>query len=130
MAAATKKEIVRVSDQPRVAAWLKPKVREKRPVVAVITPGMSYLLFPSALDSFTNLRARMKAISAIGTLTPKHQRQEKNSVSDPPRIKPIAAPPPEIAPITPNAFARSLGTVKITEIIASAAGARSAAKTP
>ena len=48
----------------------------------------------------------------------------------PPRIKPIAAPPPEIAPITPNAFARSVGTVKVTEIIARAAGARRAAKTP
>ena len=45
-------------------------------------------------------------------------------------INPIAAPPPEIAPITPNAFARSFGTLKVTEIIASAAGASSAPKTP
>jgi len=74
--------------------------------------------------------ARSAAITAIGTLTPKHQRHEKYSVSVPPRIKPIAAPPPEIAPMTPNAFALSVGTVKVTEIIARAAGARSAAKTP
>ena len=69
-------------------------------------------------------------MTAIGTLTPKHQRHEKNSVSVPPTINPMAAPPPEIAPITPNALARSAGTVKVTEIIASAAGARRAAKTP
>ena len=67
---------------------------------------------------------------AIGVFTPRHQRHEKNSVKAPPRISPMAAPPPEIAPITPNAFARSLGTVKVTEIIARAAGARSAPKTP
>ena len=67
---------------------------------------------------------------AIGVLTPKHQRHDVYSVSTPPKIKPIAAPPPEIAPITPKALARSLGTVNVTEIIASAAGARRAAKTP
>ena len=72
----------------------------------------------------------MAARIAIGTLTPKHQRQEKYSVRVPPRISPIAAPPPEIAPITPNAFARSLGIVKVTLIIARAAGASSAPNTP
>ena len=51
-------------------------------------------------------------------------------MSAPPSINPIAAPPPEIAPITPNAFARSVGTVKVTLIIASAAGAKSAPNTP
>ena len=91
---------------------------------------MSYVLSPCAFDSRTNLIANNPAITAIGTLTPKHQRHEKYSVSVPPRIRPIAAPPPEIAPITPNAFARSVGTVKVTEIIAKAAGASSAAKTP
>ena len=35
-----------------------------------------------------------------------------------------------MAPMTPKAFARSFGTVKVTEIIASAAGASSAPKTP
>ena len=68
--------------------------------------------------------------AASGTFTPKHQRQEKYSVSVPPSINPIAAPPPEIAPTTPNALARSAGTVKVTEIIASAAGASSAPNTP
>ena len=42
----------------------------------------------------------------------------------------MAAPPPEIAPTTPKALARSAGTVKVTEIIAKAAGASSAPKTP
>ena len=39
--AATKNEIVRGSDQPLSAASLNPYVRENRPAVAVITPGMS-----------------------------------------------------------------------------------------
>ncbi|CAB4541760.1 unannotated protein [freshwater metagenome] len=42
----------------------------------------------------------------------------------------MAAPPPEIAPITPNALARSAGTVKVTEMMARAAGASKAPKTP
>ena len=103
---------------------------ENKPAVAVSTPGMSYVLSPCALDSCTKRIANIAAIIAIGVFTPKHQRQEKNSVSVPPRIKPIAAPPPEIAPITPNALARSAGTVKVTEMIARAAGASKAPKTP
>lgn len=42
----------------------------------------------------------------------------------------MAAPPPASAPKTPNAFARSLGSVKVTVIRDSAAGAISAAKAP
>ena len=72
----------------------------------------------------------MAAKMAIGVLTPRHQRHDVYSVRTPPTIKPIAAPPPEIAPKTPNAFARSFGTVNVTEMIARAAGARSAPKTP
>ena len=88
------------------------------------------MLFPAAFDSWTNLIASSPAKIAIGVFTPRHQRQEVYSVNAPPKIKPIAAPPPEIAPITPNALARSFGTVKVTEIIARAAGASRAAKTP
>ena len=67
---------------------------------------------------------------AIGIFTPKHQRHEKYSVNTPPRIKPIAAPPPEIPPYTAKAFARSFGSVKVTLTIESAAGASSAPNTP
>ena len=67
---------------------------------------------------------------AIGVFTPRHQRHDAYCVRVPPTIRPIAAPPPEIAPNTPNALARSFGTVKVSEMIASAAGARSAPKTP
>ena len=42
----------------------------------------------------------------------------------------MAAPPPEIAPITPKALARSAGTVKVTEMMARAAGASNAPNTP
>ncbi len=67
---------------------------------------------------------------AIGVLTARHQRQDRYSVSTPPSNNPMAAPPPEIAPKTPNAFARSLGSWKVTVIRARAAGASSAAKPP
>ena len=88
------------------------------------------MLSPCAFDSFTNLIAKIATKIAIGVLTPKHQRHEKNSVSAPPKMRPIAAPPPEIAPITPNAFARSLGIMKVTEMIERAAGASNAPNTP
>ena len=42
----------------------------------------------------------------------------------------MAAPPPAIAPKTPNALARSLGSVNVTVISDSAAGASSAANAP
>ena len=64
-------------------------------------------------------------MSAIGTLTPRHQRQEAYSVRTPPRTSPIAAPPPEIAPNTPNARARSFGATNVTVMSESAAGASS-----
>ena len=52
------------------------------------------------------------------------------SVSRPPRIRPTAPPPPWTAPYTPNALARSSGSVKVTATSDSAAGASSAAKAP
>jgi hypothetical protein len=59
---------------------------------------MSYELPRSALLSVTKIAPAMKATIAIGTLMSRHQRQDAYSVSVPPRIKPIAAPPPEMAP--------------------------------
>ena len=59
---------------------------------------MSYRVLPCALLSRTNGTAASAAPIAIGTLTPRHQRHEAYSVSTPPRIRPMAAPPPEIAP--------------------------------
>ena len=57
---------------------------------------------------------RPATISATGTLTPRHQRHEAYSVRTPPMIRPMAAPPPASAPKTPNALARSLGSVNVT----------------
>ena len=48
----------------------------------------------------------------------------------PPSSRPIAAPPPAIAPKMPNALARSGGSVKVVVSSDSAAGASSAPKTP
>ena len=51
-------------------------------------------------------------------------------MSTPPSSKPIAAPPPVIAPKTANAFARSFAAWKVTVTRDSAAGASIAAKAP
>ena len=83
-------------------------------------------MLPGALLSRTIGTAANAVAIAIGTLTPRHQRQDAYSVSTPPRIRPMAAPPPAIAPNTPNARARSFGSVKVTVISDSAAGASSA----
>ena len=49
-------------------------------------------------------------------------------MSTPPTIRPIAAPPPASAPKTPNAWARSFGSVNVTVTMDSEAGAIRAAK--
>ena len=51
---------------------------------------------------------------AIGTLMSSVQRHEAYWVSKPPRTRPMAAPPPATAPYTPNARARSFGSVNVT----------------
>ena len=48
----------------------------------------------------------------------------------PPSSSPMAAPPPEIAPNTPKARARSFGSWNVTVINDSAAGASRAANAP
>ncbi len=58
------------------------------------------------------------------------QRQEMYSVRMPPSSRPIAAPPPAIAPKTPNALPRSAGSVNVVVSSAERAGASSAPKTP
>ena len=98
--------------------------------MASSTPGTSYLVSPCALLSLTSGNAAAATMMAKGTLTPRHQRQEAYSVSTPPTINPIAAPPPESAPNTPNALARSFGSVKVTVTMDSDAGAIRAANAP
>ncbi len=72
----------------------------------------------------------MTATTAIGTLTYRHQRQDRYSVRAPPSIRPMAPPPPEIAPKIANALARSAASVNVTVSSDSAAGARRAPKMP
>ena len=91
---------------------------------------MSYLVLPWALLSLTIGIANRITRIAIGTLTPRHQRHDAYSVRMPPSTRPIAAPPPAMPPTTLNALARSLGSVNVTVIRASAAGASSAANAP
>ncbi|CAB4659992.1 unannotated protein [freshwater metagenome] len=121
---------VSVPFHPTVSALEMPYTNEIKPKVAVIAPGTSYLVSPVARDSFTYFTASNTAMMAIGMLTNKVQCQEVYSTRIPPMINPIAAPPPERAPYTPKAFARSLLSVKVTVINERAAGASRAAKTP
>src|SRR3954462_3075530 len=74
--------------------------------------------------------ATTAAGSANSRFTYRHQRQLAYSVSRPPSSRPIAAPPPAMAPKMPNALARSDGSVKVVVSRPSAAGASSAPKTP
>ncbi len=121
---------VEVPVQPSDSALVIPKTRETKPSVAVIAPGMSYFVSPVARLSLTYAKPRNTARIAMGTLTHNVQCHDVYSVKIPPSTRPIAAPAPESAPYTPNAFARSFESVKVTEIKLRAAGARSAAKTP
>ena len=66
--------------------------------------------------------AASTAMIAIGMFTNRHHRQDAYSVSTPPSSRPIAAPPPEIAPKTAKALARSLAAWKVTVTSDSAAG--------
>ncbi len=70
------------------------------------------------------------AMAANGMFTKNVQRQFRYSVSTPPRKRPMAAPPPAMAPKMPNAFARSLASVNSTASRESAAGASRAPKMP
>ena len=51
----------------------------------------------------------MAAGTANSRFTYRHQRQERYSVRMPPSSRPMAEPPPAIAPKMPNALARSCG---------------------
>jgi len=74
--------------------------------------------------------AASTATIAIGMFTNRHHRQDAYSVNTPPSSSPTAAPPPEIAPKTAKALARSLAAWNVTVTKDSAAGASIAAKAP
>jgi hypothetical protein len=52
--------------------FVNPYTSATRPSVAVMAPGMSYFVSPSALLSCTNGTASATAASAIGMFTNKH----------------------------------------------------------
>ena len=128
---ATNRPIVTGSDQPSDAARVKPYTSETRPSVERTTPGTSSgeRLRPPAGSRITKY-APSAAMIANGMLTKNVQRQSRYSVRNPPSSRPTAPPPPAMAPKMPNAFARSLASVKVTASSESAAGASSAPKTP
>ncbi len=72
----------------------------------------------------------MPEIAANTRFTYKHQRQDRYSVSRPPRSRPTAPPAPTIAPNTPNALPRSLGSENVVVSSDSAEGAISAPNAP
>lgn len=82
-------------DGSTCALWLKPYTSETSPSVAVAAPDRSQR--PGwGLDSPRKRGARNTTNSPIGTLMSIVQRHE-TSVSAPPRIRPTAAPAPDIA---------------------------------
>jgi hypothetical protein len=111
-------------------ASVKPYTSRARPPVAITAPGTSKWRLPSARLSFSSGMAAAATTSAMGVLTRRVQRQERYSVRTPPAMSPIAAPVPEMAAYTANAFARSRASVKVVVISDRTAGASSAANSP
>ncbi len=66
----------------------------------------------------------------MGTLTKKIHSQPANSVRTPPRMTPIAAPAPEMAPRIPSALFRSGPSSKVTEVMEKTDGERIAPAAP
>ena len=79
----------------RLDAWVSPYTSESRPSVPVTAPGMSRATRRGLLSAST-IGAMTAAAMPIGTLMRNVQRHEY-SVSQPPRIRPTAAPAPDIA---------------------------------
>ena len=73
---------------------------------------------------------RATAATAIGTLTNSTHRQLTYSVSKPPRIRPMAAPPAVMADQMPSARLRSLPSAKTTVSSDSAAGTSARRRCP
>ncbi len=103
-----------------------------RPPQPSTAPGRSSLVrVPLPMWSRVSTENAAKAVAiAIGVFTNRHQRQFRYSVSRPPRSRPIAAPPPAMAPKMPKAVLRSLGSVNVVESSPRADGASSAPKAP
>ena len=72
----------------------------------------------------------MTAITEKMTLTYRHHRQDRYSVSTPPSSSPMAPPAPAMAPKIPKALPRSAGLVKVTVSVDRAAGASMAPNAP
>src|SRR5260370_39750590 len=94
------------------------------------TPGMSSLGRSGDGCRRSSIAPPMPGIAANTRFTYKHQRQDRYSVSRPPRSRPTAPPAPTIAPNTPNALPRSLGAENVVVSSDSAEGAISAPNAP
>jgi hypothetical protein len=101
------------------------------PPVTVRAPATSKCRVSSgARLSRTTLGTINKAPRPIGTLTKKIHSQPTNSVSTPPRSRPIAAPLPAIAPRIPRATLRSDPSLNVTETMEKTDGDRIAPAAP
>ena len=66
--------------------------------MTVTAPGMSYPRRIGLLLSVTKRVAAMAVTMAMGTLISSVQRQDAYCVRTPPRMRPMAAPPPAMLP--------------------------------
>jgi hypothetical protein len=84
----------------------------------------------SSFDSGTSRNEAKNTAMPTGTLMKKIHGHEKACVSAPPSTRPTALPPIAIAAQTPSALARSEPSLKVVEMIASAAGEIKARRGP
>ncbi len=103
----TWKAVAPVSHQPYVRPSMSPNASDANVMPDSTAPGTSIRLRPGERDSSTNASRPMTMSTAIGTLIPNDQRQEKSVVSQPPRSGPNATMPPIVDPQIAKAIPRS-----------------------
>ena len=89
--------MVSVAVQPAVSACEKPNTMQNRPDDASTAPAQSIRGRFAGVEVCMYMSAPVTAMAAKIRLTYRVQRQDRYSVSTPPRISPMAPPPPAIA---------------------------------
>lgn len=115
------------------SAWFRPKTKLKMAPQPSNRPSASSVAW--LRDPWRTVGSRLrspttKATAAIATLTYRHQRQPRLSVSAPPMSRPAAAPTPAVAPSTAKARPRPAPRGKVTLTSAMSVGASNAPNPP
>ena len=120
---------VRTEPQPCSGAPMSAQTRETAPMVALAAPTRSKRPERRGVSS-TKRPTRSRTTRPSGTLMKSVQRHDPTSVSRPPRMRPMDAPPEETAPKRAKARLRAASSGALVVRRASTLGAARAAPTP